>query len=112
MQQSMTNRLHYTFISYIDTIYHHFMKRLEKYTERKLNWLLAPAILVALILPVDLIFDLKLNSENWVLPILLAALMIPITAFAIAYIKNKCWGLLALTIALAIYIVWQLHSYL
>lgn len=88
------------------------MKRLNKNTERKLNWLLAPAILVALILPIDLIFDLKLNSENWVLPILLAALMIPITAFAIAYIKNKCWGLLTFTLATAIYIVCRLHGYL
>ncbi len=87
------------------------MKRLDKETERKLNWLLAPGILVALILPLDLIFDLKLNSENWVMPYLLAALMIPIVVFAIVYIKNKCWGLLAFTLVIAMYIVWRLHSY-
>lgn len=42
------------------------MKQLDKNIERKLNWLLAPLVIVVLLLSVDLIFELGMNSLDWI----------------------------------------------
>lgn len=87
------------------------MKQLDKSTERKLTWLILPLGIVALIFFIDVLFDLNLNTIDWIEPALLACALIPIIGFSIAYIKQKCWGMFAITVVLTLIMVLNMTNF-
>lgn len=87
------------------------MKQLDKDLEWKLNWLIVPLVIVALVFAADILFGLGLDSVDWVKPAMLGCLLIPFTGFSIAYVRHKCWGLLAVTIALAAFMLLNMSNF-
>lgn len=87
------------------------MKQLDKDIEWKLNWLIAPLVIVALVFAADLLFDLRLGTLEWIKPALLGCALIPFVGFSIAYIRYKCWGLLSVTIALFVVMLLNMGNF-
>lgn len=87
------------------------MKQLDKALERKLTWLILPLIIIALVFFVDILFNLNMNTIDWIMPALICSAIIPIVGFSIAYIKNKCWGMLVVTVILLIFMVLNMTNF-
>ena len=87
------------------------MKRLDKRLERKLSWLILPLAIIATVFFIDVLFDLNMQTIEWITPALLIGAMIPFVGFSIAYIKHKCWGMLTIALILIIFMLINMSNY-
>lgn len=71
------------------------MKQLDSQLERRLNWLLAPLVVIAVLVVSDLLFEWGLGADVWGTPAMIGCVLLPAVGFSIAYIRHRCWGLLA-----------------
>lgn len=87
------------------------MKQLDKETESKLNLLLTPLVIVAIVFACDLLLSLNMNAEDWGVPVMLGCAVFPVVGFSIAYIRQKCWGLLVFSVVLLLLMLLNMSNY-
>lgn len=87
------------------------MKQLDKSLERKLMILAIPLFLVATLFFIDILFDLNLNSIEWIDTVLVICALFPLLGFCIAYIRYKCWGMFIVTLFFIIVMILNMSNF-
>lgn len=74
------------------------MKQVDKKTQDRLMWVLAPMGVICVLITLDITFGVDLNIEAWVAEVLLGCMALFILAYIVAAWRQQCWGLLAIMI--------------
>lgn len=74
------------------------MKWLDRKTQNKLIWFIAPMMLVSILVMLDFGFGINLNVGEWAPEALLACMALFILAYIVAAWRQQCWGLMAIMI--------------
>lgn len=74
------------------------MKQVDKKTQDRLMWVLAPMGVICVLITLDITFGVDLNIEAWAAEVLLGFMALFILAYIVAAWRQQCWGLLAIMI--------------
>lgn len=74
------------------------MKQVDKKTQDRLMWVLAPMGVICVLITLDITFGVDLNIEAWAAEVLLGCMALFIMAYIVAAWRQQCWGLLAIMI--------------
>lgn len=74
------------------------MKQVDKKTQDRLMWVLAPMGVICVLITLDITFGVDLNIEAWAAEVLLGCMALFILAYIVAAWRQQCWGLLAIMI--------------